>query len=76
MALIPRGRDGLDATRREITGLGRKTLAIAADVADHDQVEQAAAFIEREWGGIDVCRRPQSRRNGAQVSAGDGTISR
>jgi NAD(P)-dependent dehydrogenase (short-subunit alcohol dehydrogenase family) len=54
VALIARGRGGLDATRREITGLGRRALAIAADVADHDQVEEAADCIEREWGGVDV----------------------
>jgi NAD(P)-dependent dehydrogenase (short-subunit alcohol dehydrogenase family) len=54
VALIARGKDGLDATRREITGLGRRALAIAADVADHDQVEEAADRIEREWGGVDV----------------------
>lgn len=54
VAVIARGRDGLDATRREIEDLGGKPLAISADVSDHRAIEAAADRIERELGPIDV----------------------
>ena len=54
VALLARGRDGLDAARREIEAAGGRALALPADVADADQVEAAAAAIERELGPIDV----------------------
>lgn len=55
IAVLARGRDGLDATARELPGLGaRGVLAIACDVADAAQVDAAAARIERELGEIDV----------------------
>jgi NAD(P)-dependent dehydrogenase (short-subunit alcohol dehydrogenase family) len=54
VAVIARGADGLEATRREIENLGRRALALQADVSDAEQVEAAAEQIEREWGTIDV----------------------
>lgn len=54
VALLARGTDGLEATHREITLAGGTALAIAADVADHAQVEAAAERIERELGPIDI----------------------
>jgi NAD(P)-dependent dehydrogenase (short-subunit alcohol dehydrogenase family) len=55
IAVLARGRDGLDATARELPVLGaRAALAIACDVADPAQVFDAAARIERELGAIDV----------------------
>jgi NAD(P)-dependent dehydrogenase (short-subunit alcohol dehydrogenase family) len=55
IAVLARGRDGLEATARELPALGaRAALAIACDVADPAQVFDAAARIERELGAIDV----------------------
>ena len=54
VAVLARGQDGLDATRREIEDLGRRALAIATDVADWKAVEAAADQVERELGPIDV----------------------
>jgi NAD(P)-dependent dehydrogenase (short-subunit alcohol dehydrogenase family) len=53
LALIARGHEGLEATRTEIESLGRRALAIPADVADPDQVERAAERAEAELGPID-----------------------
>ena len=54
VAVLARGRDGLEATRQEIEQLGGKALAIPTDVADWNAVEAAADQIERELGPIDV----------------------
>jgi NAD(P)-dependent dehydrogenase (short-subunit alcohol dehydrogenase family) len=54
VAVLARGQEGLDATRREIEDLGRRALAIPTDVADWKGVEAAAERIERELGPIDV----------------------
>ncbi len=54
VALIARGRDGLEGARREIEALGGEALVLPLDVADHDAVEEAAATVERELGPIDI----------------------
>ena len=54
VALIARGRDGLEATRREVESLGGKALVISADVADAEAIEQAAETVESYFGAIDV----------------------
>ena len=54
MGLIARDTEGLHAAAREVEELGGKGLAAPADVADADQVEEAAARIESELGPIDV----------------------
>jgi NAD(P)-dependent dehydrogenase (short-subunit alcohol dehydrogenase family) len=54
VGLIARGRERLDATRREIEAAGRRAVAAEADVADFEQVEAAAERIEDELGPIDV----------------------
>jgi NAD(P)-dependent dehydrogenase (short-subunit alcohol dehydrogenase family) len=54
VAILARGKDGLDATRREVEGLGQRALAIPTDVADWKAVEDAAERVERELGPIDV----------------------
>jgi NAD(P)-dependent dehydrogenase (short-subunit alcohol dehydrogenase family) len=54
IGLLARGREGLDATCREVQELGGKALVIPTDVADADQVEAAAARVERELGPIRV----------------------
>jgi NAD(P)-dependent dehydrogenase (short-subunit alcohol dehydrogenase family) len=54
VAILARGQDGLAATAADIESLGGKALCIATDVAHCDQVEAAAARVERELGPIDV----------------------
>ena len=54
VALIARGRDALEATRREVEFLGGKALVISADVADAEAIGQAAETVERNFGAIDV----------------------
>lgn len=54
VGLLARGRDGLEAAKREIEELGGTALAISTDVADAAAVEAAAARIEEELGPIDI----------------------
>jgi short-subunit dehydrogenase len=54
IGLIARGLDGLEAARREVEALGSRALVLPLDVADAEQVEQAAARVEEELGPIDV----------------------
>jgi NAD(P)-dependent dehydrogenase (short-subunit alcohol dehydrogenase family) len=54
VALIARGRDGLEAAAREVESLGRRALVLPLDVADAAAVEQAADRVERELGPIDI----------------------
>src|SRR5579864_1972694 len=54
IGLLARGRDGLEAARREVERAGGRALAVLTDVADAAQVERAAEQIERRLGPIDV----------------------
>jgi NAD(P)-dependent dehydrogenase (short-subunit alcohol dehydrogenase family) len=54
VALIARGTDGLEAARLEAEELGGTALALSVDVAQADQVEQAANRIEVDLGPIDI----------------------
>jgi len=54
VALIARGRAGLEAAAREVEAAGGVALALALDVADADAVEAAAQRVEDELGPIDV----------------------
>ena len=54
VGLLARGRAGLDAAQRDVEAAGGHALAIQTDVADADQVEAAAAQVERAFGPIDV----------------------
>ncbi|HEX5081536.1 MAG TPA: SDR family oxidoreductase [Blastocatellia bacterium] len=54
IGLLARGRDGLEAARREVEQLGGRALALPTDVADADRVEAAAAEVEEKLGPIDV----------------------
>src|SRR5581483_10480927 len=54
IGLIARDTEGLHVAAREVDQLGGKGLAVAADVADAEQVEKAAERIENELGAIDV----------------------
>jgi NAD(P)-dependent dehydrogenase (short-subunit alcohol dehydrogenase family) len=54
VALLARGRAGLEAAAREVEAAGRRALAIPTDVVDPEAVEAAAARVEEELGPLDV----------------------
>jgi short-subunit dehydrogenase len=54
VALLARGRAGLEAAAAEVRSAGGEALVIPTDVADPGQVEAAAERVERELGEIDV----------------------
>src|SRR4029078_2492296 len=54
IGLLARGKDGLEAAKREIESLGGRALVLSTDVADADAVETAAASVEEGFGPIDV----------------------
>jgi NAD(P)-dependent dehydrogenase (short-subunit alcohol dehydrogenase family) len=54
IALIARGRDGLEAAKRDVEERGGRAIVIEADVADAAAMENAAARTEAELGPIDV----------------------
>src|SRR5438045_5589545 len=54
VALLARGRAGLEAAAREIEELGGEALVIPTDVAEFEAVERAADRVAGEWGRIDV----------------------
>jgi NAD(P)-dependent dehydrogenase (short-subunit alcohol dehydrogenase family) len=54
VALLARGRQGLEAAAREVEQAGGKALVLPTDVADPDQVEAAAEAVEEALGPIDI----------------------
>ncbi len=54
IGLLARSRDGLEAARKEVEAAGGRALVLPTDVAYPDQVEEAAATVERRFGPIDV----------------------
>jgi NAD(P)-dependent dehydrogenase (short-subunit alcohol dehydrogenase family) len=54
VALLARGRDGLEGARRDVEAAGGRALVLSTDVADHEAVEAAAEATERAFGPIDV----------------------
>lgn len=54
IGLLARGQDGLEAARREVEEKGGKAVVMPTDVADAEQVEQAAAAVEEQLGPIDI----------------------
>lgn len=54
VALIARGRDGLEGARAEVESLGGRALVAPADVADAEQVEAAARQVDETFGPPDV----------------------
>jgi NAD(P)-dependent dehydrogenase (short-subunit alcohol dehydrogenase family) len=54
LALIARGRDGLDAARREAESAGAQALSLPTDVADAEAVDAAAQAVEEALGPIDI----------------------
>jgi NAD(P)-dependent dehydrogenase (short-subunit alcohol dehydrogenase family) len=54
VALIARGKAGLDGAVADVVHGGGKALAVSADVADHEQLKEAGRKIEEHFGPIDV----------------------
>jgi NAD(P)-dependent dehydrogenase (short-subunit alcohol dehydrogenase family) len=54
VALIARGREDLDDTRRAIEATGARALVLPADVADAQAVFDAADQVVAEFGRLDV----------------------
>lgn len=54
VALLARGRAGLEAAAQEVKGQGGEALVLPVDVSQHDQVEAAAHSVEDAFGPIDI----------------------
>src|SRR6478672_842889 len=54
VALIARGRAGLEAAAAEVRAAGGTAITVPCDVSDADAVEAAAARVEDELGAIDI----------------------
>jgi NAD(P)-dependent dehydrogenase (short-subunit alcohol dehydrogenase family) len=54
LALLARGRDGLEAACKEVEEFGGRALVVLVDVAKADHVDAAAEKIEAELGKIDI----------------------
>ena len=54
VALLARGRAGLEAAAADVRAAGGEPLVLPTDVADAEQVEAAADAVERELGPVDV----------------------
>src|SRR3954454_646613 len=54
IALLARGRDGLEGARRDIEQAGGSALLLPTDLADWDAVESAATAVEEAFGPIDI----------------------
>lgn len=54
VGLLARGEDGLEGTKEDIEDAGGEALAIPTDVAEYEQVEDAAEQVENEFGPIDI----------------------
>jgi NAD(P)-dependent dehydrogenase (short-subunit alcohol dehydrogenase family) len=54
VALLARGREGLEAAAGEVESRGGRALVVAADVADAKAIDAAADQVERSLGPIDI----------------------
>lgn len=54
VALLARGREGLEGARRDVEAAGGRARVILVDVADNEAVSLAADDVVAQWGGIDV----------------------
>lgn len=54
IGLLARGREGLEATRKEVEEAGGLALVLPTDVADPIAVERAAQAVEDQFGPIDI----------------------
>ena len=54
VALIARGKEGLEAARKEVEDAGGQALIFPIDVSDHKQMYEVADEVERRLGPIDI----------------------
>lgn len=54
IGLVARGKDGLEAAKKEVEHAGGRALVLQADVAEANQVEAAAERVQAELGPIDI----------------------
>jgi short-subunit dehydrogenase len=54
VALVARGRHGLDGARKEVESVGGQAMVVPADVADAEAVRHVADEVAAAWRGIDV----------------------
>lgn len=54
VALIARGREGLEAAANELTARGGEAMVLTLDVSDAAAVDRAANQVVATWGHIDV----------------------
>ncbi len=54
VGLLARGRDRLEAAKKDIEDAGGRAIVLPADVANAEEVEAAAEQVEQELGPIDV----------------------
>lgn len=54
VAVLARGRAGLDGAVADVEAAGRRGLAVPCDVAEHEAVDAAAAQVESDLGPVDV----------------------
>lgn len=54
IALLARGKEGLEGAKHDVESRGGTAIAIPTDVSQFDQVEAAAERAERELGPIDL----------------------
>jgi short-subunit dehydrogenase len=54
LVLLARGKDGLEAAKREAESRGAKAIAVPTDVSQYDQVQAAAQAARHEFGPIDL----------------------
>lgn len=54
IGLLARGEDGLESARQDIEAAGGEGVTAQTDVAEMEQVEDAAAVVEGPFGPIDI----------------------
>ena len=54
LALLARGKQGLEAAKAEVESLGGTAITIQCDVADYEQMDLAASEVEEKLGPIDI----------------------
>lgn len=54
VGLLARGEEGLEGARQDVEDAGGEAIVVQADVADPEQVEEAADAVEDAFGPIDV----------------------
>ena len=54
VGLIARGIEGLEGAKKDVESFGTKAVYVQADVANAEEIENAANKIEKELGPIDI----------------------